>query len=588
MATSPAPERGRAPAIWVGVVVLALFAATALLGRPATYPDTGAAAWLPPDGTRQRYAGPGGTLSVEWALDRAASLIGSGPPAFLAWLGQTEVDWQTAAVARVVSVLASPTGDVLGREDDLFTVAADGVRAEVEAPSGGATRIYLPGRLDVPAGMTAGSSWDSSGTVLQITAAGIDRLDYRSEYTARTPDDPSLLPRGCVVVLMREQIGSEPATTAESTWCRHAGILSFQTASGSWQPDQSPSSAPVEPAAGSFDWSRAGSLTFRARTVNTVGVDAPQVTPVSAPALLPDGTVLFANQVTQDVLAVDASGEPPSISWRARPGGRNTALATFGTVTVAAGSARRLVAYGPSGRWLWQQRLSDLSIVSPARLGDLVVVATLDGRVTAYDLASGAERWSWTSSAEIRVAPVATGDRVLVADQAGQFTCVDTTGAPVWSIEAGRVERFAVWTDPGRGAPSVVVLPQAGGTHVQGRSLADGSRLWRVREYADAKDVIALDRLVILRDDEASVALDPLTGARRWSWRDARTLAGIGGGERALLLTGQGLVLLDDRGAVTKEWPLSVPLNTSTPYLVASGHRILLYGGGGLEVGTPS
>ena len=65
MASSPVRDPGRAPAIWVGVVVVSLFTATALLGRPPAFPASGAAAWLPPDGTRARYAGPGGTISAE-------------------------------------------------------------------------------------------------------------------------------------------------------------------------------------------------------------------------------------------------------------------------------------------------------------------------------------------------------------------------------------------------------------------------------------------------------------------------------------------------------------------------------------------
>ncbi|MCA0296566.1 MAG: PQQ-like beta-propeller repeat protein [Actinobacteria bacterium] len=589
MASSPVRDPGRAPAIWVGVVVVALFAASALLGRPPAFPDSGAAAWLPPDGTRVRYSGPGGTISTEWALDQAVSLLGSGPPQFLYWLGETQVEWETASVARVVNVSASPTGDVLGREDDLLTVAADGVRTEVEAPSAGATRIYVPGRLDVPAAMAAGSRWTSIGTVVQTTASGSERLEYSADYDARTPDDPALIPRGCVVVTMRERIGTLPTATSEATWCRHAGILSFQTLDGAWHADTSvptTPSEPVSPSAVALDWSRADQLTFRSRTVNTVGVNAPQVAPVSAPALLPDGTVVVNSQVTQDVIAVDATGEPASIRWNARPGGRNTATTTFGTITIATGSGRHLVAYGPSGRWLWQQHLSDVAIVTPARLGDLVVVPTLDGRVTAYDLGTGAERWSWTSSAEIRVAPVATADRVVVIDQAGQLTCLDPDGNEVWTVEANPVQRFTVWT-PADG-DAVVVLPEAGGARVQARSLADGGRLWRVREFTVAKDVIALDHLVLLRDADTTVALDPLTGERRWSWSGSRTLAGIGGGTRALLLTETRLLLFDEQGSPVKEWALPVAVSVGTPYLVASGQRVLVYTGTSLELGTLS
>jgi hypothetical protein len=588
VANPAAPRKVSAPAVWVGLILVALFASTALLGRPATFPESGAAAWLPPDGTRQRYAGPDGTVATEWALDQAVSLIGSGPPQFYSWLAETSLDWQTAAVARVVSVFESSTGKYQGREDDLYSVGADGVRTEAEVASNGISRIYLPGRLDVAATMAAGAAWTSSGTVVETTLAGEERLQYTVDYAARTPAEPTLIPRGCVVVNMRERVGTRPEATSERTWCRHAGVISYASTDGAWRGSGARVETSPEPDQG-LDWSRAEELQFTPRTINQVGVGATLVSPVSPPGMLPDGTIVFNNQVFSDVLALDPATDPPPVTWRARPGGRNTALAVFGDTTIAAATGRELVAYGPGGQWLWEHRLSDLAVVTPARLGDLVVVATLDGRVTAYELGTGSRRWSYTSSAEIRVAPVVAADHVLVVDQAGQLTCLDASGAEVWTTDAGRVEHFGVWTGPPAAAPSgpVVVVPRSDGSRVQGLSLADGSRLWRVREFADAKDVLALDDVVVLRDADEAVGLDPTTGTRLWSWHGARTYTGTGGGDRVLLLAADRLVLLDERGGVRREWPMSVgDVTSAATYLVPARGRLLVYGPGGVQLGV--
>ena len=107
--------------MWVGVVVTTLLLATGTLGQPVAFPVSGAAGWLPADGSRQRYAGPTGTVATEWALDRAVGLVGSGPPAFSTWLGLTSLDWTTVAVARLAAVASDSTGLVTGRTDTLFS-----------------------------------------------------------------------------------------------------------------------------------------------------------------------------------------------------------------------------------------------------------------------------------------------------------------------------------------------------------------------------------------------------------------------------------------------------------------------------------
>jgi outer membrane protein assembly factor BamB len=292
---------------------------------------------------------------------------------------------------------------------------------------------------------------------------------------------------------------------------------------------------------------------------------------------------VFANKLNGDVIALQTAVDPPPSVWRSRPGVQNTAAATFGSTTVVVSVNRDLVAYGPDGAWLWDTPLPDLSIVTPVRVDDLVVIATLDGSVTAYDLATGAQRWQQNVGAEVRVVPRVAERRVLVIDQGGGISCFDATGALVWAKSVGRVEEFGVTT----GANPVVVVPNSDGPRVTGLSLADGRELWRPRQPLATKGVIALDDVVVLRAEDESIGIDPATGRKLWSWQGARTYAGIGGGERALLLTPHSLVLLDAHGAQVAEWPVEIgdPSSTGT-WLTAAQGRVLVYGTKGVAIGV--
>jgi outer membrane protein assembly factor BamB len=417
--------------------------------------------------------------------------------------------------------------------------------------------------------------------VLVVDAAGNRTpLGYRADYSA-VPADKSLLARACVVVTMREQIGRDQPSTTERTWCRHAGFASWATAQGRWQATNTAPAAvtPDVP----FDWSTADRLAFTPRQVNVIGTGTTLVTAVSPPGILPDGTAVFANKLNGDVIALQTTVDPPPSVWRSRPGVRNTSAATFGTTTVAVSVNRHLVAYGPDGAWLWDTPLADLSIVTPVRVDDLVVIATLDGSVTAYDLATGAQRWQQNVGSEVRVVPRVAGGRVLVVDQAGGLSCFDAAGALVWAKDVGRVEEFGVTT----GANPVVVVPNSDGPRVTGLSLADGRELWRPRQALSTEGVIALDDVVVLRAEDESIGIDPATGQKLWSWQGARTYAGIGGGDRALLLTTHSVVLLDAQGGQVAEWPVDIgdASDTST-WLTAAQGRVLVYGTKGVAIGV--
>jgi outer membrane protein assembly factor BamB len=587
VANQPGQRRPSGPAIAVGLVVVSLLVLTSVLGRPVGLPATGVTGWLPADGHRQRLSGPDGVQAGEWTIDQFSVLVVNGPSEFLTWLRIAKADSQ-AQVARLTTTRIRPSGEVDGRSDNLFSIGADGVRAAVAGGFDGSSLSYVPGRLDLPSDLAAGRSWSSEGGVLIVDAAGKrTTAGYRADYSAATPADHSLLARACVVVTRREQIGQEPASITESTWCRHEGIIGFATAAGRWQAT-APTPATVPPE-DPFDWSTADRLSFSPRKINNPAMvnNGPNVGNVvldsmAAPGILPDGTAVFAGRTTGDVSAVQVDTQPPPLLWRARPGLRNTAAATFGTLTLVAAASRQLVAYGAAGEWLWEVRLPDLAVVAPARLGDEAVVATLDGSVSGYDLATGALSWRRQMSSEVRSALIVAGDRVLVVDQNGQLSCFDPTGAELWSVQSGPVAHFAVSTGP----DPTVVVPNSDGPRVQGYSLADGSLRWNLRQFLSVEDAIALDGVVVLRDSKEVIGIDPATGQRSWTWA-ARTFGGIGGASRVLLLVDGALVLLDNKGAKVTSWPVAIgDPSADGPLLSAANSRVLVYSLSGAELGV--
>jgi outer membrane protein assembly factor BamB len=211
-----------------------------------------------------------------------------------------------------------------------------------------------------------------------------------------------------------------------------------------------------------------------------------------------------------------------------------------------------------------------------------LVVATLDGDVTGLDLATGTELWRSRVGAEVRIPLVPAGDRVLVADQSGAVSCFDAAGAEVWVADTGVARSVAVST----GDDPVVVVGRDASPIVQGLSLADGERVWRIRHYDDVRQIVAVGDRLLLQDTDRTTAVEAATGAVAWTWAQARTWAVAAGGERALLLTDTELVLLDADGRTVRTWPHALgEIAQSDSYLTAAEGQVVAYGPLGMSVG---
>jgi len=213
----------------------------------------------------------------------------------------------------------------------------------------------------------------------------------------------------------------------------------------------------------------------------------------------------------------------------------------------------------------------------------VIVIAGLDGSVAGYDVTTGTERWRQQVGIEIRTPMAVSGDRLVVIDQVGALTCLDATGARLWSTGASTAELIAITA----GSSPVVVVPATTAPRINAYSLADGSDAWQLRTPIVAHSLIGLDGQVVVRDGNRTVSLDAATGDTRWTWDADRTYNGAGGGDRVLLLTGDRLVLLDAAGHQVWDWPVSIgTIDGGNTWLSTSLGHVLLFGPKGMMLGV--
>ncbi len=109
----------------------------------------------------------------------------------------------------------------------------------------------------------------------------------------------------------------------------------------------------------------------------------------------------------------------------------------------------------------WQKKIDAGGVLGCVAVADGLVIATAtDGKVRAYDLASGEQRWRFEGKAPYFAPAALAGGLAYVADTAGVVTALDLkTGQSKWSLDLG--------ADPAVKAPGMVY----GGPVVQGGRL---------------------------------------------------------------------------------------------------------------------
>jgi len=149
----------------------------------------------------------------------------------------------------------------------------------------------------------------------------------------------------------------------------------------------------------------------------------------------------------------------------------------------------------PKAAWPWNQyKLQFDASYEPIAVGDtLFVPSMVRDCVTAYDAATGAEKWRFYADGPVRFAPAAANGKLFFTSDDGSLYCLNAAdgslrfrfeGAPVGRRVLGNDRMISTW--PARGAPVVVdgvVYFAAGiwpfmGTLIYGLDAETGEVVW--------------------------------------------------------------------------------------------------------------
>ncbi len=564
-------------------VVLALMVAPMVAGRPDDGRRASAAmAYVPASGTRVLLEGSDGVDEVdEYYTTVGISMTQSGPAAvgYAAPGGYDE--FATTTWVRISTVIADAQAKVSDRNTQVFAAVPDGLELRV-AVWPDRFLAFRPGLLVLPADVRDGQTWTVSGTATIGTGTTPNgQLPYSASFRAAAGDP------GCIVITSTLSVGSgNPTTTSTSTsWCQGRGITAGTDDARTLTAVQR---APIWqglPRAATTTQPNLAGPTANPTRRDLNGLAPMAVTPRIQPVVLPGPVLVYANNIGGDLIARGWADGPANARWAAHPGGSITALLAIGRVVVAATTERNLVAYGDQGEFLWQASLSDASqvpLTSLVRLGSLVVVATLDGRVRAFDAETGAAAWEQRTPNEIRLPMQVTGPGVTVLDQAGNVRTYASDGALQQSVTTDPPESFCV-------AGELAIIASRMDGIVRAYRMADGSLAWRTPVAGSRIEIRPVGDVAVIRQGDNLIALRASDGAVAWT-KPMRATATAVRGITLLVTDRTTLHQLDGAGVTIGSWPTQEPDLESSAALgidQTSSDLFLFYGAAGYRWELP-
>ncbi|MDO8795143.1 MAG: PQQ-binding-like beta-propeller repeat protein [Vicinamibacterales bacterium] len=227
--------------------------------------------------------------------------------------------------------------------------------------------------------------------------------------------------------------------------------------------------------------------------------------PVSGPAI--DARHAYVALKDGSIEAADlASGERV---WSVE-GHATVAPVVSGDLVLLAGSAQIAALTTENGDPVWTRPLPDPA-VALAATGELVLVATMEGRLVALSVSDGIERWRQQLPGRVTPPMLVTPGRVSIADEAGHVTVVETaTGQVRWH------RRLDGRLSPPAGTGDRLFVGSSTNAFWALRA-SDGATLWRWRMGGDvAGAVVEGDRVYVVTLDNLIRALDAGSGNQRW------------------------------------------------------------------------
>lgn len=465
----------------------------------------------------------------------------------------------------------------------LRSVTEDGVRLHSQGWDQQGL-AYDPAPIELPADVRPGQRWSDQG---RATAAGIGGdgwAPYRHTAQAERAEDPVRARRGCLRVRSSTRIERSPADTlviAESqTWCPGRGVVESSGSIGDvdftvtpgpgllqLKPDQLAEPTEIAPSA---DWSAVPLRTDLGDSGFGPAFETLDVTDYR------HGTSVDSVGSLHVPFGADAiTGFPtttPGTVWmhgRLHPGGKATAIGSFGETTVVAGSRRVLRAYDLFGRVRWTVPTPDVVAVPPVAVpGERLLVATVSGQVMMLDALSGRELWRRQLPGPITVPPDADGRIAVVATDHEMFALDLTDGARLWAYDTDRIE-------PELFGDVVVV---GDWSSLTGLSRRTGRELWTVTSLRS--DLVRLTRFgehLAVATTSGLQLRSPQTGRSVVDLPLGTVHDAVPVGGRLLVLTDDEVIAIDHTGEQVARWPQRSTLRT--------GQRLLTYRGGVLALG---
>lgn len=507
----PGPRTGVVPVVVLVLAFVVLAGALVLADRGLGRAADPLLRWLPQNGAAEsvRLTGPRtGQATVENGIAPWPEVAQS----LTIELGETMLDRSSGTTGELWRQTLNPADPNLPQLASVYSLR-EGISLVLDVGDGLATAAYQPGLPVLPVGVAAGRHWTAAGTwadwfdqtarpytaELNAEAAGECLVVTATVVTsrARGPVTETMTWRFCpgrgVVERSRDRdVGFAPAVATAPTENGSTGVPT-----GGLPPSGAPASATVT-------------------APTSQGQDLLAGTPRGAVppfAVTPDQIVVL-QQSMQDllVLGVTGSGGTPGLSLRRRlhPGGIVlTATSVQGTV-LATTSTRRLTAWSPTGVRLWSVDTGEVITRRPVAIDpSTVLTVTVTGRVTAWDVPTGTQRWTADTDTGVAVDPAVGSGVVVVGDAEGGLVGYDVaSGAVRWTGTGDPAEQLVVLGDR-----AVVV---AGGL-LYAYGLADGRRQWTARSGGTMWTIESDGADGILVTGPASaIGLSPGDGSRRW------------------------------------------------------------------------
>lgn len=297
----------------------------------------------------------------------------------------------------------------------------------------------------------------------------------------------------------------------------------------------------------------------------------------------------------------------PGLRWSVDLGQGSSKRTRLITVPVVGGglvfaldSAGQLSAVHPNGQVAWRQSLAPAGERAESGFGgglayaDGTVYATTGyAEVLAIDAATGAIRWRHRLEAPARAAPAVLDGRVFAIARNDTAVALDAgTGSVLWRISGGGASAGLLGGASPAAAGPLVVLPFSSGevlgvvarsgTQAWGQAVTGGRRgLVRNRISDMSGDpVIAGDTVYASNQAGRTVALDRLTGERRWTMDEGAYGPAWPVGGSIFLLSDTGTLVRADAATGQILWSQQLPeFGTSRRREALPHHGPVLAGG---------